>query len=168
MRKFILAFILSILFISFGAFLLNAYMLQKNYFGQSKNNNNFHEAIDDAVIVPKSVYLQYSKEDYDKALKENRVILLYFTSNWCKECRDQASINSLVMEDMLYQSIVGLDIHILDSETTTETDALAKKFDVTKESTLVILDKTGAVVFKYTGDITSEMLKSKIQEVINK
>ncbi len=160
--------ILFILFISFGAFFFNVYILQNNYFNQGKDNNRLYEAIDDAVIVPKSIYLQYSQEDYDNAIKEKRVVLLYFTSNWCKECQDQATINSLVMEDMLYQSIVGLDVHILDSETTLESNALAQKFDITKEQSFVVLDKNGVVAYKYTGIIDKELLKQKILEVISK
>jgi thioredoxin-related protein len=148
-------------------FLLNAYQLQKNYFNQNANKN-IQESVDDAVIVPKSVYLQYSKTDYDKALSEKRVILLYFTSNWCTECQDQSVINSEVMEQMLFNSIVGLNIHILDSETTIETDALAQKFEVTKENSFVILDKNGGVAYKYTGMLDSNLLKQKIQEVISK
>ena len=72
------------------------------------------------------------------------------------------------MEDMLYQSIVGLDVHILDSETTLESNALAQKFDITKEQSFVVLDKNGVVAYKYTGIIDKELLKQKILEVISK
>lgn len=145
-------------------FLFNAYQLQKNYFNKNTTENTV-ESVEDEVIIPKSVYLQYSKNDYDKALSEKRVILLYFASNWCSECQDQSVINSEVMEQMLFESIVGLNIHILDSETTIESDALAQKFEVTKENSFVILDKNGGVVFKHTGILDSNLLKQKLQEV---
>ena len=112
-----------------------------------------------------SYYVDYTKEDYEKALAEKRVLVLYFTSNWCEECKAQDLINNEVFNDLTLQGIVGLKIHILDSETTTETDALAKKYDVTKEQSVVIVDTDGVTRFKYVGIITQELLTQKILEV---
>jgi len=63
---------------------------------------------------------------------------------------------------LIKEGVVGLKIHILDSETTTETDAVAKKFDITKEQSFVILDKNGVVFFKHTGLLEEDLLKQKI------
>jgi len=161
MRKFILIFILSILFISFLAFFYNVYILQKNYFN-SKQIDIPNELINDAIVP--SVYINYSKEEYDKALLENRITVLFFTSNWCMKCNDQDTINSEVFDSLNKEGVVGLKIHILDSETTTETDALSRKFDIIKENSLVILDKKGAVSFKYVGEMTAEILKDIIMK----
>lgn len=66
---------------------------------------------------------------------------------------------------MVTDELVGLRIHILDSETTTETDALAKKYNVSKEQSIVILDKKGAIFFKHTGLLEKEVLKQKLTEL---
>ena len=161
MRKFILIFILSILFISFLAFFYNVYILQKNYFN-SKQIDIPNELINDAIVP--SVYINYSEEEYDKAILEKRILVLFFTSNWCIKCSDQDIINSEVFNSLNKEGIVGLKIHILDSETTTETDALARKFDVTKENTFVILDKKGAVYFKEIRELNMDELKSVIMK----
>ncbi|MEK7169046.1 MAG: thioredoxin domain-containing protein [Patescibacteria group bacterium] len=166
MKKFVLFFILSLLLISFGAFLLNAFNLQKDYFN-SKNDEKQQdesEMVNDMEQI-ESYYVDYTKEDYEKALAEKRVLVLYFTSNWCEECKAQDLINNEVFNDLTLQGIVGLKIHILDSETTTETDALAKKYDVTKEQSVVIVDTDGVTRFKYVGIITQELLTQKILEV---
>jgi thioredoxin-related protein len=162
LKKVILFIILSILSISFAVFLFNAYQLQKNYFNKSVTES-IQEPADEA-LVPKSVYLPYSKIEYDKAIVEKRVVLLYFSSNWCTECQEQNNINTEVLLEMFDKSIVGLNIHILDSETTIETDALAQKFEVTKENSFVILDKNGGVAYKYTGMLDGNLLKQKLQE----
>lgn len=168
MRKVTLAFILSILSFAFIVFLYNAYILQKNYYiGKNVSSSTPAETIVEEVAIP-SLYLNYSKEEYDKALNEKRVVLLFFTSNWCSLCTDQDATNEEVLASLTKEGVVGLKAHVLDSETTVETDALAKKFDVTKENSLVILDKNGAVAFKYVGNITNELLKTKILEVVNK
>lgn len=125
-----------------------------------ENNQNAIEATE----TP-SYYKNYSKEDYDKALNEKRVLVLYFTSNWCQKCIEQDTINTLSFEELNKEGAIGLKIHILDSETTTETDALSQKFDVTKEQSFVILDKDGAVYFKHTGVLEKDQLKQKILEL---
>ncbi len=168
MKKIILFIILFILFISFGALILNAYILQKNYFNSKKAVVIDDVKNEEVNNVTPSVYKSYSKDDYDIALKEKRVILLFFTSNWCKECSKQNDLNNEAFSELKDLGTLGLNIHILDSETTTETDALAKKFGVTKENTFVILDKNGAVSFKFTGELSKDGLISKIKEVTSK
>lgn len=164
MKRFIYVFILSLLIIAFSAFFINTYELQKNYF-ESKLIEQ--EKVDDQNItydeVPSS-FTPYSKVQYETALSEKRVLVLFFTSNWCKECLDQEAIISEVFSELNKEGIVGLTVHILDSETTTETDALARKFDITKESSYVLLNKDGSVAYKYVGTIDKELLKAKIIE----
>jgi len=149
MRKAILFFVLFIIFIAFAVFLTNAFVLQKNYF-ENKNGNSQAETGPDL------------KEDYERAINEKRVLVLYFTSNWCQKCIDQENVNKQVFDELVSEGVVGLKIHILDSETTTETDAVAKKFDITKEQSFVILDKNGVVFFKHTGLLEEDLLKQKI------
>lgn len=164
MKKFILAFTLSILFIALAAFLYNAYILQKEYFAvKDKKDLTKIEEIAEPVEI-KSKYVYYSRDEYDKAILNKNVVVLFFTSNWCSSCLKQNQMNKNIFEEMSKKDILGLEIHILDSETTTESDALAKKFDVKKENTYVILDKKGAVYFKYTGEIAEEKLVENIMK----
>lgn len=169
MRKFILFFVLLVLFLAFSVFLVNAFLLQKNYFKNTdqKDQENVEDITQETIEIP-SIYIDYTKEDYNKALLDKRILVLFFTSNWCQECLDQEIVNKNVFEELSKEGIIGLKIHILDSETTTETDALSQKFDITKEQSFVILDKNGAVYFKYSGILGSEQLKQKIMEVVNK
>lgn len=158
--------ILSIIFLVFSAFFYKVYILQKDYFNGNQNSSNTDQVDKNDILkdVP-SVYIEYSKEAYDKAISENRIVVLFFTSNWCQECINQDLVNRSVFEDLNTSGLVGLRSHILDSETTTELDALAKKFDVVKENTFVILDKKGAIATKYVGEIAKDNLKNKILEV---
>ena len=168
MPKFILFFVLFILFISFGAFFFNVYNLQSNYFkNKNKVNPTPQEIVALDIEIP-SLYTNYSKLEYDKALLTKRVVVLFFTANWCNLCIDQDIVNKEVLDSLTKEGVVGLKIHILDSQTTTESDLLAKKFDVTKENSYVLLDKNGAVGFKHTGNITNDLLRTKILEVVNK
>ncbi len=166
MKKFILFFVLSILSISFAAFFVNAYQLQKEYFDRKNNSQQVEDAVQVEEVVGKpSFYKDYLKEDYETAISNNNVLVLFFTSNWCMECVDQDKLNTEVFNDLLVSGVVGQRIHILDSESTTETAALAKKYDVSKEQSFVILNKVGAVAFKHTGLLSKEIFNQKITEV---
>lgn len=164
MKKFLLAFILSILFISFVAFFYQIYIKQRDYFNLKEQEASKETEIVTEVVEIPSKYINYSLEEYDKAILEKRILVLFFTSNWCTKCIDQDIINSEVFNSLNKEGVVGLKIHILDSETTTVTDALARKFDVTKENTFVILDKKGAVYFKNIGELKMDELKSVIMK----
>ncbi len=167
-KRFILILVLLIIFLSLSAFFFNVYTLQSNYFS---NRNNNDSAIEDVKEVENtnndspSVYTSYSEDIYNKAILEKRVIVLFFNANWCDNCIKQSAVNSEVFNELTRNGVVGLESHILDSETTTDLDGLAKKFDVRKESTFIILDKNGAVVYRYTGTLDKELLKTKIMEV---
>ncbi|EKE05695.1 MAG: hypothetical protein ACD_19C00182G0023 [uncultured bacterium] len=164
MQRSILFFVLSLLFVVFTVFIYNSYVLQKDYFNLKNNVEVTENKIEVPVRDSSSIYKNYSKDDYDKAIKESRVVVLFFTSNWCDECLSQDKINKKVFEELNLEGVVGLTIHILDSETTTETDALAKKFEVKKENTFVFLDKKSAVNSKYVGELTNEQLKTNIMK----
>ena len=166
MRKGILVFALLIIFLAFSVFLINAYLKQKNYSKNLQNNSSPEPLVNDVVekTMP-SVYTEYSKDTFDKAQSFRQVVVLYFTSNWCQECIKQDQVNTQAFEGLPKEGVIGLKVHILDSETTIETDALAKKFDVTKEQSFVILDKNGAVFFRFTGNIDKDLLNKKILEV---
>ncbi len=163
MRNFILILVLSIILVSFGFFFVNVYSKQKAYFASKENISPITASTPTPVPGIPSVYKDYTKTDFDNALAEKRVMVLFFTANWCKECLNQGIVNEEAFMELTTEGVVGLSIHILDSETTTETDAISRKFDVTKESSFVILDKNGKVNSKYTGSITKELLIEKIR-----
>jgi thiol:disulfide interchange protein len=167
MKKTILIIILSILTLFFLSLIVNAYNLQKRYIDSKNTSQTKTEETNDSLEAENkpSIYKDYTKEEYENALKNKQVIFLYFTSNWCAQCIEQDKLNLELFSELTTLGVVGLKIHILDSETTTETDALAKKFDVTKEQSFVLLNKLGAVHFKQVGKFEKESLKQKILEI---
>lgn len=161
MRKFILVFTLIIISIAFIVLFLN-------FSNQTKKDNN-NKGKDDQVSTEDvsqrpSFYQDYTKSEYDSASSNKRVLVLYFTSNWCDKCLEQDNILNETFSELANENLTGLKIHILDSETTVETDAVAKKFDVFKEQTIVVLDQNGVLSFKQTGLVNKEPLKAEIMK----
>lgn len=169
MKKFILIFVLSVIFLLFVVFFIQSFLLQKTYF--ENNIHNPDQTIENKSIINEetpSTYNTFSIEAYDFAIANNKILFLYFTSNWCQQCLGQDQLIHSLLKELTREGIVGLSIHILDSETTFETDAFAKKFEVLKEGTIVILDKNGVLSYKNSGDVDRNLLKEKIMEIFNK
>ncbi|KKU04224.1 MAG: Thioredoxin-like protein [Candidatus Woesebacteria bacterium GW2011_GWC2_47_16] len=113
--------------------------------------------------VESSNYRLYSPAEYEKAKAEGRVIMLYFTANWCPICREQEPVNMAALTELSGdKEIVAFRIHILDSETTPEGERLADEFAVRYQHTTIILNSAGSVTSTTTGPLTKEELKSKL------
>lgn len=170
MKKFILIFILILLTLVFATLFL--YSGLKDLKTKTDNSNPAATELpieteqEVTTDLGPSVYENYSVTEYDRALSEGRVLVLFFTANWCPICREQEPKNVNVFNSLDKSGVVALKVHVLDSETTEETDALAKKFDVLNQHTFVFLDKNGAVFYKFTGPMEEDELKEKILEVV--
>lgn len=115
------------------------------------------------LVIATSNYKDYSAFEYETAKKDGKVILLYFTANWCPICREQEPVNQEVLKELEGSpEVVAFRIHILDSETTEETEKLAEEFGVTYQHTFIVLDKNGNVSSKYTGPLAKQDLKDRI------
>lgn len=86
-----------------------------------------------------SPYLEFKKVDYEKALKENKIILLNFYANWCPICRAEAPEIEEGFKLINDEKVVGFRINFNDSETDEDEKKLARDFKVTYQHTKVIL-----------------------------
>jgi len=93
-------------------------------------------------------YLDFNKEDYENALKENRVILLNFYANWCPLCRQEQPEAFAAFNGLNDENIIGFRVNYKDSETDAGEEALAKQFGIAYQHTKVIL-KDGKQVAKF-------------------
>ncbi len=92
-------------------------------------------------------YLDFKKEDYDKALKEKKKILLYFYANWCPICRLEQPLTFAAFNEINDSGLIGFRVNYRDSETDADEEALAKEFGISYQHTKVIL-KDGHRVLK--------------------
>ncbi|MFC1710331.1 TlpA family protein disulfide reductase [Patescibacteria group bacterium] len=127
-----------------------------------------NEITDEGQVEEKgasSNYIDFNAQKLSDALGEGKTIMLYFTANWCPTCRVQEPINVEAFKELEGDSdIVIFMVHILDSETTDETEKLAKEYDVRLQHSYVLINSQGEVVFTHTGPLT----KSDLLENISK
>ena len=115
-----------------------------------------------------SNYRNYSVEEFEKAKAEGKVVMLYFTANWCPTCRVQIPVNEEAFKEFENDENVAIfKVHILDSVTTDETERLAKEYGVRLQHTFIILDSGGEVVFTHTGPLVKEDIVKELSAVIN-
>ena len=94
-----------------------------------------------------SPYLEFNKADYDKALKENKKILLYFYASWCPLCKKEQPETMAAFNELNDPNLVGFRVHYNDGEDNNDAKALAQQFQVPYQHTKVII-KDGKQVLK--------------------
>lgn len=97
-----------------------------------------------------SVYLAFSKDDYQRALDGDKIILLSFYANWCPFCRAEEPVIAAGFGSLASDRLVGFRVNYNDDETDADEKTLADQFRITYQHTKVIL-KDGKEVFR-TGD----------------
>ena len=107
-------------------------------------NDEYKGAILAGTTTP---YLDFTKEDYDKALAGHKVILLNFYASWCPTCKAEQPEAFAAFNAMKYSNVVGFRVHFKDDQVTADETALAQQFGVPYQHTKVII-KNGDRVLK--------------------
>ncbi len=101
------------------------------------------------VLAGKSApLLDFTKADYDAAVKSDKLVVLYFYANWCPICKEETA-NSLypAFNELITDKVIGIRINYKDSDTTPDEVLLARQFGVSYQHTKVFL-KNGKQVLK--------------------
>ena len=84
-------------------------------------------------------YMEFSKKEYDQALKNNKKILLNFYANWCPLCAKEQPEAFAAFNEIHNSDIIGFRVNYKDSETDVDEENLAREFGITYQHTKVIL-----------------------------
>ncbi len=110
-------------------------------------------------------YLEFSKEHYDKAISENKIILLYFYASWCPICkREQPEIYG-AFDAMDYGNVIGFRVNYRDSYVDEFEEELAREHGITYQHTKVII-KDGKEVLKAPDSWNKDRYIEEIRKVL--
>lgn len=110
-----------------------------------------------------SVYQEFTPEDYEKAKRENKVIVLNFYATWCPVCRGEAPAIESAFKALEDERVIGFRVNFNDNETDEAEKKLAQEFAVPYQHTKIIITE-GKEVYR-TGD---PVTKEELLETINK
>ena len=127
-----------------GTFMKAGEMMDKSMENKGKMMSEYKGAVLAGTTTP---YLDFQKEDYDKALKENKIILLNFYAGWCPTCRAEEPVIFSAFNGLSRKDVIGFRIHWRDGEDNDDAISLAEQFGVSSQHTKVII-KNGQKVLK--------------------
>jgi thiol-disulfide isomerase/thioredoxin len=145
MNKIVIGIIVTVILVGGGVFVLSS---SDNEVGQSESSRQSDSsstterettAVDEATDVNKSgTYVEYSDSALASAEGTDRV--LFFHAEWCSTCKFfEGDIKKTGVPE-------GVTVIEIDYDSNQE---LRDKYDVTVQSTFVLLDETGEVVQKW-------------------
>mgnify|MGYP001616163737 CR=1 FL=1 len=112
-----------------------------------------------------SPYREFTKADYDNALAEGKVILLYFYASWCPLCKAEQQETFAAFNELQEENIIGFRVNYKDSDTGEDEEALAKEFGVTYQHTKVIL-KDGKRILKAPDSWDKQRYLDELKNVV--
>ncbi len=105
--------------------------------------------------VAGSRYLEYSNEIFTSSASKRRV--LFFFANWCPTCIP-ADTDFKTNMAQIPADVVVIRVNYNDTDTDADEKVLAQKYGITYQHTFVQIDGSGAVVSKWNGGQTRELL----------
>src|SRR3989338_637516 len=91
--------------------------------------------------------LDFTKADYDSAIKTNKLVVLYFYANWCPICKKEFHIMQEAFNELETDAVVGFRVNYNDDQTDDTEKNLAREFGVAYQHTKVFV-KNGTRILK--------------------
>ncbi len=103
------------------------------------------------ITAPKATWYRSNAEVLQNSLKENKPIVVYFRRNSYKKCEDFE--NSCLLSDRFNQAASGYTCMFEDL---TQTNILVKQFSVFRVPDIIIINRQGNQVARFSNDIDLE------------
>lgn len=148
----------------------NEEMKQENEVGEMMENENIRESQEgySGIVLAgnSSLLLDFTQEDYKKALVEDKLVALYFYANWCPICRAEFPKMEKAFDELQVDNVIGFRVNYNDNETDDFERGLAREFGVAYQHTKVFL-YNGERVLKSPETWEKDRYLSEINKLLN-
>ena len=121
-----------------------------------------NEAVQTGALLAGTVspLLDFTKADYDAAIKTDKLIVLYFYANWCPICKEETKKALYpAFNELTTDRVVGFRINYKDNETDSDEKALAVKYGVPYQHTKVFVRNGERILKAPDGWVKARYLK---------
>jgi thiol-disulfide isomerase/thioredoxin len=119
-----------------------------------------------AVLAGKSSpLLDFTKADYDAALKTDKLVVLYFYANWCPICKAEFPLMQKSFNELTTDKVIGFRVNYNDNQTDNDEKNLAREFGVAYQHTKVFV-KNGQRILKSPEGWDEKRYDMEINKVI--
>lgn len=112
-------------------------------------------------------FIIFNLPDYEKALKDNKVIVLDFFANWCPECREEAPKLHAGFDALSTDKVIGFRVNYNDTDTDKDEKDLAGKYGITFQHTKVIV-KNGKEFSKDVNLWDKDIFLAEVNKAVGK
>lgn len=159
-------FSISILFQQRGKKLASSITQAQQKTENPQNTQEKQEILGATLAGKKSYFYAFSKDEYEKALKSEKIVFIDFYANWCPICRAESPELVKGFNSLDSENVIGFRVHFNDEETGSEEKALAQELGVTYQHTKVIF-KNGKVILKSLEEWNSERFLKEVETILN-
>lgn len=131
----------------------------------SETDTNEGSSEDLLGVSGESMYVEFGRSEYERALSENKIILLYFYASWCPICRAEQSELIDAFNELNNENVIGFRVNYKDSTTDSYEENLAEEFGITYQHTKVII-KDGEQVLKSLESWNKEKYLEELNNLI--
>jgi thiol-disulfide isomerase/thioredoxin len=125
------------------------------------------EYIGKVLAGKSSPLLEFTKADYDLALKSDKLVVLYFYANWCPLCKVEFPEAQKAFDALDSDKVIGFRVSFNDSDTDNDEKNLARENGVPYQHTKVFI-KNGKQILKAPDTWKQDRYISEINKALTK